>query len=241
MNALIQKASLFSKCLLPLRINCIASLRDYPIPPSYQEVEFPEKNKLKILPKVPTYPPGFRPPKCTKRLRDIRGPELVHTEFLHKQFGMVALYGGYLKHGHLEMIRNAINRKMDAKKMFAVWRVDAPWKPITKKGQGKRMGGGKAAIHHYVTPVKAGRVILEMGGPVEFEQVHKIMRQVSIKMPFKTRVLSHEMLEKMKEDEKRLNETNINPYTYKYIVENNMLGCHRWISPYDLIWHGKFR
>lgn len=35
------------------------------------------------------------------------------------------------------------------------------------------MGGGKGAIHHYVTPVKAGRVIMEVSGPVEFDEVKK--------------------------------------------------------------------
>lgn len=33
------------------------------------------------------------------------------------------------------------------------------------------MGGGKGAIDHYVTPIKAGRVIIELGGTVEFEEV----------------------------------------------------------------------
>jgi len=50
--------------------------------------------------------------------------------------------------------------------MFAIWRIDAPWKPITKKPVGSRMGGGKGNIHHYVTPVKANRIILEMGGKI---------------------------------------------------------------------------
>jgi ribosomal protein L16/L10AE len=33
------------------------------------------------------------------------------------------------------------------------------------------MGGGKGPIDHYVTPVKAGRVIVEMGGKCEFAEV----------------------------------------------------------------------
>jgi len=53
---------------------------------------------------------------------------------------------------------------MDVNTMFAVWRIEPPWKPITKKGIGVRMGGGKGAINHYVTPVKADRIIVEMGG-----------------------------------------------------------------------------
>jgi ribosomal protein L16/L10AE len=39
------------------------------------------------------------------------------------------------------------------------------------QGQGQRMGGGKGPIDHYVTPVKARRVILEMGGKCEFAEV----------------------------------------------------------------------
>lgn len=55
--------------------------------------------------------------------------------------------------------------------MFAIWRIPAPWQPVTKKGQGQRMGGGKGAIDHYVTPIRAGRIIVEMGGKCEFEEV----------------------------------------------------------------------
>lgn len=33
------------------------------------------------------------------------------------------------------------------------------------------MGGGKGSIDHYATPVKAGRVILEVGGHCEFFEV----------------------------------------------------------------------
>lgn len=54
------------------------------------------------------------------------------------------------------MIRLTIGRKIDPTRMFAIWRVDAPWQPCTRKGQGHRMGGGKGSIDHYVTPVKAG-------------------------------------------------------------------------------------
>lgn len=44
-----------------------------------------------------------------------------------------ALCGGRLNSGHIEMIRMTINRKMDASKMFAVWRIDPPWQPLTRK------------------------------------------------------------------------------------------------------------
>lgn len=61
-----------------------------------------------------------------------------------------------MKFAHFEMLRLTIGRKMDVNRMFAVWRVDSPWQPVTKKSQGMRMGGGKGSIDHYVTPVRAG-------------------------------------------------------------------------------------
>lgn len=39
------------------------------------------------------------------------------------------------------------------------------------KAIGVRMGLGKGSIHHYVTPVKAGRIIIEVGGNCEYEEV----------------------------------------------------------------------
>lgn len=68
-----------------------------------------------------------------------------------------------------------IAKRIDTNRMFAIWRVPAPWQPITKKGQGQRMGGGKGAIDHYVTPVKAGRVIIEVGGTCEFQEVQNFI------------------------------------------------------------------
>lgn len=72
---------------------------------------------------------------------------------------------------HFEMARLVVARKLDQKRMFAIWRVDPPWQPVTKKGQGQRMGGGKGAIDHYVTPIKAGRIVLEVGGKCDYAEV----------------------------------------------------------------------
>lgn len=48
-----------------------------------------EKRKLPLLLKVPLAPStGKKPAKMTKRLIDMRGPELVHNTLIHKQFGV---------------------------------------------------------------------------------------------------------------------------------------------------------
>ena len=41
--------------------------------------------------------------------------------------------------------------------------------------------------------------------------------------------------------EKKKEEENLNPWTFKYIVQNNLGGCTRWISPVDRKWFGKHR
>jgi large subunit ribosomal protein L16 len=38
-----------------------------------------------------------------------------------------------MKWGHFEMVRLSLGRKMDVNRMFAVWRIDPPWQPVTKK------------------------------------------------------------------------------------------------------------
>ncbi|RZC37690.1 39S ribosomal protein L16, mitochondrial, partial [Asbolus verrucosus] len=185
-------------------------IKHYPPPPNYDHVEFPERAKLKFMDKVPFMQPGIRAPKMQKKLRLMRGPETVHNFLLHKQYGIMALGGGRLKWCHFDMMRLNIGRKIDPDRMFAIWRVDAPWQPVTKKGQGQRMGGGKGAIDHYVTPIKAAMAV------------------------------SQEMLDKMKEEEKYAEENNQNYYTMKYVMQNNIGGCHKWMSPFDFKFLGKY-
>jgi large subunit ribosomal protein L16 len=60
---------------------------------------------------------------------------------------------------------------------------------VTKKGAATRMGGGKGNISHYVFPVKAGRIIFEIGGTCEYQEVEKLLRILRPKMPFKARIV----------------------------------------------------
>lgn len=65
---------------------------------------------------------------------------------------------------HFEVLRQSLGRFVSANdsKLFAHYRVDPPYKPKTDHGFGKRMGGGKGGIDEYGTPVRAGRVIMEV-------------------------------------------------------------------------------
>lgn len=205
--------------------------------PTFEDVSIPERPKLKFVERVPLVPKLRREPK---NLKDIRGPSTEATEFTEGKFAILALGGGYLHWGHFEMMRLTINRSMNPKNMFALWRVPAPFKPITRKGVGQRMGGGKGAIDHYVTPVKAGRLVVEMGGRCEFQEVEALLSQVAHKLPFPARAVSRESLERMREEQAERERNNQNPWTFERIATANMLGIRKVLSPYDLAQKGRY-
>jgi len=220
----------------------IPPVRKFNIPEKQENVEFPEKRKLRQMEKAPQpLYQGQKMPKMPKQLIDMRGPEETHTFLMHRQYGIRALQGGQLHHGHFEMIRTGINRNMDETRMFAMWRVDPPWKPITKKGQGHRMGGGKGSIDHYTTPVRAQRIILEMGGQLQWREAFEILIRVAWKLPFKADVVNQKMLLDEAEQEKIKPRMNLNPFTFEDCLKKNSTGLRSWISPYDYVWHGEYR
>lgn len=217
-----------------LKKNYLQDLEDY------SDITIPDKPKLPVLLKVPKFDAGQKPMKMEKNLHFMRGPEEVHNTLLHEQFGIIALTGGRLMHGHIEMMRNTLGRKIDTSRMFAIWRIDGPWQPVTKRGVGKRHGGGKGNISHYVTPLKQGRVILEVGGKCGFEEVRPVLEQIAAQLPFKAMAVDVKTMLAMKKLEEFKEQRNINPYTFKYLVMNRMCGSQNWLKPIDKLYFGKY-
>lgn len=60
-----------------------------------------------------------------------------------------------------------------------------------------------------------------------------------MKMPFEAKAVTHEMMEAERIEEETLEKTNLNPWTWKYIIQNNLAGCHNWITPSDKLWFCK--
>lgn len=214
-----------------------AGLKTYEVPPDFSDVVLPEKPKLKFMEKVPNLEKAR---KEMKNLGDMRGPDKKANRFSSGQYAIVAMDGGYLHWGHFEMIRLTINRKMDPRTTFALWRVSSPYKPITRKGLGQRMGGGKGAIDHYVTPIRYGRLIVEVGGKVELGEIEPILTEVAKKLPFKAKVMSRESLADMYKKRADMVKNNQNPWTFKQIAVGNMLGSRRVLSPLDIAYSGRF-
>ncbi|VDP86026.1 unnamed protein product [Echinostoma caproni] len=135
------------------------------------------------------------------------------------------------------MVRLTINRNMDERRMFAVWGVESPWKSKTKRSMGKRMGGGKAEIHHYVTPVKADRIIMELGGFLDWREAYHLLLPVADKLPFDARFVSKDLLEAERRMDAYVAAHNVNPFSdTQHVLFHNYAGCHSFISPYHLEW-----
>jgi len=216
--------------------------RDLEPPEQFKNTVQPERHRLPIYPKTPhIWTSGaMKPPKQTKELWRMMGEEKVHNDLLLDQYAIVALNGGMLKHKHFEVLRLAVGKYVKPKESFAIYRVDPPYKPITDHGFGKRMGGGKGNIDCYGTPVRAGRVILEVGGKVMWEEVRVWLNKIVIKLPFDAVAVNLEMMKKLREEEERLVMTNKNPISFEWLVRNNMMNCQENLSEYDQRWFGKF-
>jgi len=212
----------------------------------YRNVIFPPgtERKLPAVPKMPIFYDGEMPQKTGRRDIEMRGPELVHTELIHKQYGIMAADGGEMKWDHFEAVRKHVNHhieKSGEENAFGIWRLAYPWLPRTPRSRGKKRGGGKGKIAHFVTPVKHGRLILELGGYITEAYAYRILIKAAKMMPVKSRFVSYEMLLKEKEEEERIKKENMNKFTLEFIMKYNMQGAASWFSQYDYVWGGKHR
>lgn len=215
-------------------VQLIAGIKDFPDPPKIEVLGFPESNRPKLLTKIPQYPGYMRAPKMSRRLANMRGPELVHNKLIHKQYGIMALSGGHLKWGHYEMMRQILNRNLDRTKQFAVWRVDGPHRPKTKRSPGKKLGGGQGDIEFYITPVKSGRIIIEVGGLCEYEYVERTLIQIARLLPFPAKAVSQQVLDEWVKQDEELRLNNLNNLKWEWCVKNNILNCINYMGKYDL-------
>ncbi|KAM5138939.1 large ribosomal subunit protein uL16m [Mantella aurantiaca] len=228
---------LLTGCVSNTQRAVTAGLKSYKPQPYFSGVVMKERPKLRFVNRAPDIAQVVRVPRS---LGDIRGPATQGREFQEGKYGILAQGGGYLHWGHFEMIRLTLNRKFNERTTFSVWMVEAPHKPITRKGLGQRMGGGKGAVDHYVTPVKADQLIVEVGGLCEFEEVLPVLKQVAHKLPFPAKAVSRDSLKQLREEVEEKQRNNQNPWTFERIVANNMMGCRKYFSPNDLHFKGRY-
>ena len=107
------------------------------------------------------------------------------------QFGLKAQEPGWITARQIEAARVVMTRHL--KRGGDVWVRLFPDKSVTKKAAETRMGGGKAAVDHWVAVVKPGRIMFELAG-VRAEDAIEAMRLASHKLPIATRIVSRETM-----------------------------------------------
>ena len=105
----------------------------------------------------------------------------------HGEYGLVALEPAWITNRQIEAARIAMTRYI--KRGGQVWIKIFPDKPVTRKPLETRMGKGKGAPEYWVSVVKTGRILFEIGGVSE-ELAREAMRLAGNKLPVKTKFVT---------------------------------------------------
>ena len=105
------------------------------------------------------------------------------------EFGLQATEPGWVTSRQIEAARIAMTRY--TKRGGNVWIRIFPDKPVTKKPAETRMGSGKGAPEYWVSVVKPGRIMFEIGGIPE-DVAREALRLAGHKLPIKTKFISKE-------------------------------------------------
>lgn len=129
-------------------------------------------------------------PKKSKYRKQFRGKmggkAQVGSKLAFGDFGLKALESKWISSRQIEAGRKAITHH--TKRGGKLWIRVFPDKPVSKKPNEVRMGGGKGPVDHYVAVVKRGRIIYEFTGVEELMAV-EALRRAAAKLPIKTKIV----------------------------------------------------
>ncbi len=126
--------------------------------------------------------------KFRKQMRgSMKGNAHAGTTISFGEYGLTSLATGWITSRQIEAARRAITHF--TQRGGRVWIRIFPDKPITKKPAETRMGSGKGDVYEYVAPVKAGRILFEMGG-IPKDIAFNALRLAAYKLPVKTRIIA---------------------------------------------------
>ena len=103
------------------------------------------------------------------------------------EYGLMSLSPGWISNRQIEAARVAMTRHM--KRGGKVWIRIFPDIPVSKKPAEVRMGKGKGSVEYWVAPVKAGRIMFEIGG-VPGPLAAEAIRRGAAKLPLHTRFVA---------------------------------------------------
>lgn len=106
------------------------------------------------------------------------------------QWGLEAVEPCWLTAQQIEALRVTVARKLPKEGKFFL-RV-FPDKPIAKKPAETRMGKGKGSTEFWVSVVKRGRILCEVGNMTE-QEAKNALRVAKYKLPVKTRFITKQV------------------------------------------------
>lgn len=126
--------------------------------------------------------------KYRKQMRGrMKGKALRGASVHFGDFGLQALEPGWVTARQLEAARRAIVRAI--RRRGKVWIRVFPDKPVTKKPAETRMGKGKGNVEFWVSVVKPGRILFELGG-LEEDIAREALRLATYKLAIRTKIVT---------------------------------------------------
>ena len=107
------------------------------------------------------------------------------------EYGIKAVTPGMLTARQIEAARRSLSRHL--KRSGKLWIRIFPDIPYTKKPAETRMGSGKGSPEYWITKIKPGRILFEIGG-VQEESARHALRLAAFKLPVKTTFVKKEAL-----------------------------------------------
>jgi large subunit ribosomal protein L16 len=118
-----------------------------------------------------------------------RGLSLRGTTVAFGDFGLKAVTHGWVSAREIEAARKKITYA--TKRTGKYWMRVFPHKPVTNKPVGVKMGSGKGDIDRYVSVVKPGMVLFELGGVPEAD-ARAAFTKAGHKLSVKTTIIKKE-------------------------------------------------
>lgn len=115
-----------------------------------------------------------------------RGDSVRGSQVSFGEWGLKSLGRGWLSGRQIEAGRRAIAHTTS--RGGKIWIRVFPDKPITSRGPGVRMGGGKGDVSEYVFVVTPGRIIYELAGTSDAISTEALTRAAA-KLPFLTKIV----------------------------------------------------
>lgn len=130
-------------------------------------------------------------PKSEKYRKKFRGKMKGTAQRANRltvgDYGLKAMTRSWITSRQLEAARKAIASY--TKRKGKVWVRIFPDRTYTSKPAEVKMGGGKGDVQGYVTVVKPGRMIFELGGISE-DLAREALRRAGHKLPVKTKFVT---------------------------------------------------